>query len=213
MIRFYDLGLGEPGLRADLDAAWRRVADSGWMILGPELDAFEAEFAGFCGVGHAVGVGNGYDALVLALRAADVGPGDEVIVPAHTFAATWLAVTAVGARPVPVEVDPATYTLDPAGAVAAVTSRSKAIIPVSLYGHPADMEPLMALAERHGLFVCWRTPPRAMGRPTAGGGPGRSPTPRPSASIPPRISEPWAMRVRWTTDDPALAERLRKLRN
>jgi dTDP-4-amino-4,6-dideoxygalactose transaminase len=152
-MKFFDLGLDEPGLRAELDAAWKRVLDSGWTILGGELEAFEVEFAAFCGASHAVGVGNGLDALVLALRAAGVERGAEVIVPAHTFIATWLAVRAIGARPVPVEVDPKTYTLDPDAVAAAVTPRTRAVIPVSLYGHPADMDPIMALADRHGLFV------------------------------------------------------------
>src|SRR3954468_25012353 len=99
-MKFMDLGLREPGLRAAFDAAYHRVMDSGWVVLGPELEAFEAKFAAYCGAAHGVGVGNGLDALILALRAAGVGAGAEVIVPAHTFIATWLAVEAVGARPV-----------------------------------------------------------------------------------------------------------------
>jgi dTDP-4-amino-4,6-dideoxygalactose transaminase len=152
-MKFFDLGLEDPATRAAMDAAYARVMDSGWMVLGPEVEAFESEFADTCGAAHAVGVGNGLDALVLALRAAGVGPGAEVIVPSHTFVATWLAVEAVGARIVPVEVDPDTFTLDPAAAAAAVTPRTAAVIPVSLYGHPADMDPIMRLAEAHGLFV------------------------------------------------------------
>jgi dTDP-4-amino-4,6-dideoxygalactose transaminase len=152
-MKFLDLGLSEPSLRRDLDAAYRRVMDSGWVILGPELQAFESEFADYCGAPYCAGVGNGLDAMVLALRAAGVGPGDEVIVPSHTFAATWVAVGSLGAIPKPAEVDPTTYTLDPAAVAAAMTSRTRAIMPVSLYGHPADMGQLMALAETHGLFV------------------------------------------------------------
>jgi dTDP-4-amino-4,6-dideoxygalactose transaminase len=152
-MKFYDLGLDDRALRADLDAAYRRVMDSGWMVLGPEVEAFEAEFAAYCGAAQAIGVGNGLDALILALRAAGIGPGDEVIVPSHTFAATWLAVRAVGAMPRPAEVDPVTFTLDPAATAVAVTPRTAAILPVSLYGHPVEMGPIMALAERHGLFV------------------------------------------------------------
>jgi dTDP-3-amino-3,4,6-trideoxy-alpha-D-glucose transaminase len=152
-MKFLDLGLSDPQLRPALDAAYRRVMDSGWVVLGPEVAAFEAEFAAYCGAAHAVGVGNGLDALTLSLRAAGVGPGDEVIVPSHTYAATWIAVAAVGARPAPVEVDPVTRTLDPIAAAAAVTERTAALLPVSLYGHPADMDPLAALAERHGLFL------------------------------------------------------------
>jgi len=152
-MKFYDLGLADPALRADLDLAYRRVADSGWMVLGPEVEAFEAEFASFCGADQCIGVGNGYDALVLALRAAGVGPGDEVVVPAHTFAATWLAVMAVGAKPVPVEVDPTSFTITAEAVAAALTPATTAVIPVSLYGHPVDMDPIMALAARHDLFV------------------------------------------------------------
>lgn len=152
-MKFFELGLDDAALRAELDAAYRRVIERGWLILGPEVEAFEAEFAAFCGATQAVSVGNGLDALVLALRAAGIGAGQEVIVPSHTFAATWLAVEAVGARPVPVEVDAETYTLDPAAAAAAVTPRTAAVIPVSLYGHPVDMDPILALAARHGLFV------------------------------------------------------------
>ncbi|WP_296595300.1 DegT/DnrJ/EryC1/StrS aminotransferase family protein [Phenylobacterium sp.] len=152
-MKFFDLGLGDPTLRAAMDAGYRRVMDRGWAILGPELEAFEAEFAAYCGAGHAVGVGNGLDALVLALRAAGITPGAEVIVPSHTFAATWLAVEAVGATIVPVEPDPTTYVLTAEAVAAAVTARTAAIIPVSLYGHPVDMPPLMELAARHRLFV------------------------------------------------------------
>lgn len=152
-MKFFDLGLNDPTKRAELEAAFRRVLDSGWMILGPELEAFEAEFAAYCGASHAIGVGNGLDALTLTLRAAGIGPGSEVIVPSHTFAATWIAVELCGARPVPVEVDPQTYTLDPGAVEAAITPQTAAIVPVSLYGHPVDMDPLRALADRHGLFL------------------------------------------------------------
>lgn len=152
-MKFFDPGLRDPAVRPALDRAYARVLDSGRLILGAELEAFEAEFADYCGAAHAVGVGNGLDALVLALRAAGVGPGAEVVVPAHTFAATWLAVRAVGARPVGAEVDPRTYTLSVEAARAALTPRTAAVIPVSLYGHPAPVDELMTLAERHGLFV------------------------------------------------------------
>jgi dTDP-4-amino-4,6-dideoxygalactose transaminase len=152
-MKFLELGLSEPGLRAELDAAYARVMDSGWVVLGPEVAAFETEFATWCGASHGVGLGNGLDAMILSLRAAGVGVGDEVIVPSHTYAATWCAVMAAGAVPVPAEVDPQTFNLDPAAAAAAVTSRTRAILPVSLYGHPVEWEPILALAERHGLFV------------------------------------------------------------
>lgn len=152
-MKFLDLGLSEPGLRAELDAAYRRVVDSGWVVLGPELSAFEADYAAYCGTRHCVGVGNGLDAITLSLRAAGIGRGDRVIVPSHTFAGTWVGVAAAGATPVPAEIDPVTYTLDPAAAEAAITSGVKAIVPVSLYGHPADMGALMAIARKHDLIV------------------------------------------------------------
>jgi dTDP-4-amino-4,6-dideoxygalactose transaminase len=140
-------------MRGELDAAYARVVTRGQFILGEELAAFEQEFAAFCGVEHAVGVGTGLDALTLILRALDIGAGDEVIVPAHTFVATWLAVSAVGARPVPVEPDPDTFNIDVEGVEPAITSRTAAIMPVHLYGQCADMGRLADLAERHGLPV------------------------------------------------------------
>jgi dTDP-4-amino-4,6-dideoxygalactose transaminase len=128
-----------------------RVTRSGWYVLGPEVEAFEAEFAAWCGVPHCVGVGNGLDALTLVLRAWGIGAGDEVIVPSNTYIATWLAVTAVGARPVPVEPDVATGLLDPTRVAAALSDRTRAILPVHLYGRCADMSALRALATSHGI--------------------------------------------------------------
>lgn len=152
-IPFLDLGAAYRELKTEIDAAIHRVLDSGWYILGPEVDAFEAEWAAWCGADHAVGVANGLDALILALRALDIGPGNEVIVPSNTYIATWLAVTAVGARPVPVEPDPATHNIDPARIAAAITPATKAILPVHLHGQPADLDPIIALARQHGLAV------------------------------------------------------------
>lgn len=140
-------------LRDELDAAYRRVMDSGWYILGPEVTAFEEEHARYCGAKHCVSVGNGLEALHLIVRAFDIGPGDEVIVPSNTYIATWLAVSYAGATPVPVEPDERTYNIDPARIEAAITPRTKAILPVHLYGQPADMDPLNALAEKHDLKV------------------------------------------------------------
>jgi dTDP-4-amino-4,6-dideoxygalactose transaminase len=153
MIPFVDINLAYQELKAGIDAAVARVLASGWYVLGPEVEAFEAEWAAYCGVPHAVGVANGLDALTLALRALGAGPGDEVIVPSNTYIATWLAVTAVGATPVPVEPDPVTYNIDPAGIAAAITPRTRALLPVHLYGQPADLAPILALARRHGLAV------------------------------------------------------------
>ncbi|MDW8324733.1 MAG: DegT/DnrJ/EryC1/StrS family aminotransferase [Burkholderiales bacterium] len=153
VVPFLDLAAAYQALKAEIDTAVARVLASGHYILGEEVEAFEAEWAAYCEAGHAVGVGNGLDALVLALRALGLGPGDEVIVPAHTFIATWLAVTAVGARIVPVDVTPDTGHLDPAAAAAAITPRTRAILPVHLYGQPADLAPLLDLAARHGLAL------------------------------------------------------------
>jgi dTDP-3-amino-3,4,6-trideoxy-alpha-D-glucose transaminase len=152
-VPFLDVAAGYRELRDELDAAYARVMNSGRYALGDELEAFEREFALACGADDAVGVGNGLDALAIALRAHGIGRGDEVIVPAHTFIATWLGVTACGATPVPVDVDPATLLIDPEAAAAAVSERIAAIVPVHLYGRPADMGAIVALAERHGLVV------------------------------------------------------------
>lgn len=153
MIPFLDLGAAYRELKTDIDAAVQRVLDSGWYILGPEVEAFEAEWADYCGAAHCVGVANGLDALILALRALGVGEGDEVIVPSNTYIATWLAVTAVGGRPVPVEPDAATHNIDPARISAAITPATKAILPVHLYGQPADIDAILELARSRGLRV------------------------------------------------------------
>ncbi len=153
MIPFLDLGAAYRELKTEIDAAILRMLNSGWYILGPEVDAFESEWAAYCGAAHAVGVANGLDALILALRALDIGSEDEVIVPSNTYIATWLAVTAVGARPVPVEPDRATHNIDPARITAAITKATKAILPVHLYGQPADIDPILALALQHDLAV------------------------------------------------------------
>ena len=153
MIPFLDLKAPHVELRAEIDAAIARVLDSGWYILGPEVDAFEAEYAAWCEARHAVSVANGLDALHLALRAMGVGPGDEVIVPSNTYIATWLAVSQCGATPVPVEPLDATYNLDPARIEAALTPRTKVILPVHLYGQPADLDPILDIARKYGLRV------------------------------------------------------------
>jgi dTDP-3-amino-3,4,6-trideoxy-alpha-D-glucose transaminase len=152
-VPFLDLTAPYAELAGELDAATSRVLASGWYLLGRENEAFEAEFAAYCGARECVSVGSGLDAIVLVLRAMDIGAGDEVIVPSHTFIATWLAVAATGATPVPVEPDPVTYTIDPAAVEAAVTPRTRAVMPVHLYGQPADLDALDAIAARHGLAV------------------------------------------------------------
>ncbi|ALM85281.1 DegT/DnrJ/EryC1/StrS aminotransferase family protein [Bordetella sp. N] len=153
MIPFFNMKAEHEPLAADLRSAFDRVLNSGHVIMGGELTRFEEEFAAYCGAKHCIGVGNGLDALALALRARGVGPGDEVIVPSQTFIASWLAVSMVGATPVPCEIDPATYTLDVANIRALIGPRTVAIMPVHLFGLPAEMGAIMALAEQHGLFV------------------------------------------------------------
>ena len=153
MIPFLDLKAPHVELREEIDAAIARVVESGWYILGPEVEAFETQYAAYCDAGYCVGLGNGLEALHLALLAMGVGPGDEVIVPSNTYIATWLAVSQCGAIPVPVEPDEATFNLDPALIEAAITPRTKVILPVHLYGQPADMDPILALARKHALLV------------------------------------------------------------
>ena len=153
MIPFLSLRETYEELKPELAEAVGRVLAGGWYIGGPEVEAFEHEWAAYTGAAHAVGVGNGLDALTLALRALDVGPGDEVIVPSNTYIATWLAVTFVGATPVPVEPVEATYNLDPSRLEEAITDRTRVILPVHLYGQPADLDPILEIARRHGLLV------------------------------------------------------------
>lgn len=153
MIPFLDLKNINLRQRRDFNDALDRVLDSGWLILGKETEAFEREFAEHTGVRHAVGVANGLEAMHLVLRAWEVGPGDEVIVPSNTYIATWLAVTQVGATPVPVEPVEFTYNIDPARIEAAITPRTKAIIPVHLYGQTAQVDQIMAIAEPRGIMV------------------------------------------------------------
>jgi len=152
-VPFLDVGAAYTELADELNDDFTRVMSSGRYVLGAELEAFEQEFAHFCGVRFAVGVGNGLDALSIALEARGVGPGDEVIVPAHTFVATWLAVTRVGAVIVPVDVDPRSLLIEASAAVAACTSRTAAIVPVHLYGNPVDFSRLEGLADVSGLFL------------------------------------------------------------
>lgn len=148
-----DLRREYTAIRSELEDAIERVVQRGWFVLGEEVKRFEAEWAAYCGVSHAVGVGNGTDAIQLALRAADVGPGDEVVVPAMTSAFTALAVSMTGATPVFADVDPVRGTLDPAAFEAAIGPRTAAVIPVHLYGCPADMDPIVRVARRHSLLV------------------------------------------------------------
>lgn len=150
-IRFLDLAAATAELRPQLDAAWQRVVDGGQYVLGEEVERFERAFAAVAGCDAAVGVGNGLEALQIALEAAGVGHGDEVIVPAHTFIATWLAVSNLGAIPVPAEPAADRYNVSASTIEPLITRRTRAIVAVHLYGEPVEMEPLQALAATHGL--------------------------------------------------------------
>ncbi|HYU98762.1 MAG TPA: DegT/DnrJ/EryC1/StrS family aminotransferase, partial [Pyrinomonadaceae bacterium] len=152
-VPFLDLKAPYRELKAEIDEAFARVMASGWFVLGEEVTAFEKEFAAYCEADHCIGVGNGLDALHLILRALEIGDGDEVIVPSNTYIATWLAASYAGARPVPVEPDKRTHNIDPGKIEAAITPRTKAIIPTHLYGQPADMDSINQLAAQHGLKV------------------------------------------------------------
>ncbi len=153
MTAFLDLQRINARDRDALRAAFDRVLDSGRYVLGPEVEAFEAEFAAYCGARHCVGVANGLEALRLVLQAWGVGAGDEVIVPSNTFIATWLAVSQTGATPVPVEPDVETFNIDPTRLTAAITPRTRAIIAVHLYGRVADVATIRRVAAQHGLRV------------------------------------------------------------
>jgi dTDP-4-amino-4,6-dideoxygalactose transaminase len=211
-VPFYDLGALHATIRAELDAAWHRVMERGWFILGDETERFESEWAAYTGARHAVGVGNGMDALTLSLRAMGIGPGDEVLVPGVTFLATWLAVSAVGATPVPVEPDPTFLTMDPAAALAAVTPRTRAILPVHLYGHPYDTRGIAQVAARHGLAVL-EDAAQAHGARDHGVRCGAIGTVAAWSFYPGKNLGAMGDGGAVTTDDPALADRIRALRN
>jgi dTDP-4-amino-4,6-dideoxygalactose transaminase len=211
-IPFMDLKKGYVELKERLDLAYRRVMESGSYILGQETAGFEDKFALYCGTSHCVGVGNGFDALFLILRGYGIGPGDEVIVPSNTYIATWLAVSQAGAIPVPVEPDPVTRNIDPRRIEAAITGKTKAIIPVHLYGLPADMAPVMELAQRHGLKVI-EDNSQAHGALYRGGRTGGRGHAAASSFYPTKNLGCFGDGGAVTTNDPLLAERVRVLRN
>jgi dTDP-4-amino-4,6-dideoxygalactose transaminase len=153
LIPFVDLRAQYSSIRNEIEPAIRAVLESAEFVLGREVAAFESEFAAYCRTDHAIGTNSGTSALHLALLAADVGPGDEVITVPFTFVATVAAIVYTGARPVFVDIDPRTFTLDPRALEAAITSRTRAILPVHLYGQTADMDPILEVARRHGLVV------------------------------------------------------------
>lgn len=152
-VPFVDLVTQHAELQAEIEEAAASVMRRASFILGPDVSGFEEEFATYCGADHAIGVDSGTSALELILRAYEIGPGDEVITVANTFVATALAIAFTGATPVLVDIDPETYTMDPALLEEAITPRTRAIMPVHLYGQPADMDPILTIAEKHGLLV------------------------------------------------------------
>jgi dTDP-4-amino-4,6-dideoxygalactose transaminase len=212
MIPFLDLKPAYAELKPELDAAYARVMESGWFVLGKEVDAFEQEYAAFCGTRHCVGLGNGLEALELTLRAWDISTGDEVIVPSNTYIATWLAVTAVGAKIVPVEPTPNGPNIDPERIAAAITSRTRAIMPVHLYGEPADMDAISAVARQHGVKVI-EDVAQAQGSRVRGRRAGALGDAGAHSFFPTKNIGAYGDGGAVTTDDAALAERLRALRN
>jgi dTDP-4-amino-4,6-dideoxygalactose transaminase len=212
MIPFLDLKAATDELAPALDAAWARVRDSAWFILGKEVEAFEQEYAAAMGARHCIGVADGLDALFLVLKAWGLKAGDEVIVPSNTYVATWLAVSQTGATPVPVEPDPSTFNLDPGRVEAAITPRTKALLPVHLYGRAAELGPLVAIAKQHGLKLlsdgAQAHGAHYQGKPVSAWGDATSWSFYPGKNLG-ALGDGGAI----TTDDDALATQLRSLRN
>lgn len=211
-VLFLDLDALHATIRPELDAAWQRVMRGGQFIMGDELAAFEAEFARYCEAQHCIGVGNGLDALTLILRALDIGSGDEVIVPSKTFVATWLAVSEAGAVPVPVEPEAGGFTIDPNAVEARITPRTRAIMPVHLYGQPADMTALADIARRHALALI-EDAAQAHGARHRGRRAGSLGTAAGFSFYPGKNLGALGDGGAVVTSDPALAERVRRLRN
>jgi dTDP-4-amino-4,6-dideoxygalactose transaminase len=211
-VPFVDFASPYQELKAELDEAYARFMQSGWYVLGREVELFEAEYAAYCGSRHCVGVANGLDAMHLVLRAWGVGPGDEVIVPSNTYIATWLAVTAVGATPVPVEPDLRTCNIDPPLIEEAITPRTKVILPVHLYGQAADMDAISAIARRHGLKVL-EDAAQAQGARCRGRKAGALGDAAGHSFYPTKNLGAFGDAGAVTTDDAELADKVRTLRN
>ncbi len=211
-VPFLDLGATYRELKDDLDAGYQRVMSSGWYLLGGELDRFERAYSSYCGSADTVGVASGLDALVLALRAMDVGPGDEVIVPSNTYIATWLAVSAVGATPVPVEPNAETHLIEASAIVGALTDKTAAVIPVHLYGLPADMASILEVARSSGIKVLCDAA-QAHGALYRGGPIGALGDAVAWSFYPGKNLGAYADGGAVTTNDPELARRVRLLRN
>jgi dTDP-4-amino-4,6-dideoxygalactose transaminase len=212
LIPFLDLKSINLRQRKEFHVALDRVLDSGWVVLGEETAAFEREFAAYCGTAHAVGVGNGLEALHLVLRAWGVGSGDEVIVPSNTYIATWLAVTYTGAVPVPVEPDEVSCNIDPLTIETAITPRTRAIVPVHLYGQPARMQAIMRIACARGIRVL-EDAAQAHGAKCAGRRVGSLGHAAAFSFYPGKNLGALGDAGAVTTDDGNLAHRLRALRN
>jgi dTDP-4-amino-4,6-dideoxygalactose transaminase len=211
-VPFLDFAGPYEELKAELDDAYGRFMRSAWYILGREVEEFEQEFAHYCGVKYCVGVGNGLEALHLILRAYGIGEGDEVVVPSNTYIATWLAVSYTGATPVPVEPDARTFNLDPARLAAALTPRTKAILPVHLYGQPADMDPILEIARARGLKVI-EDNAQAQGARYKGRRTGSLGDAAGNSFYPGKNLGAYGDAGAVTTDDAELADRIRTLRN
>ena len=211
-VPFLDLKAPYLELKDELDAAYRGTMESGWYILGAEVEAFEREYAAYCGVKFCVGVANGLEALQLILRAYEIGFGDEVIVPSNTYIATWLAVSYAGATPVPVEPCPTTFNMDPQRVEAVITPRTRAIMPVHLYGESADMAPIMDIARARGLRVVEDNAQAQgalyRGRRTGGLGDAAGNSFYPTKNLG-ALGDAGAV----TTDDEVVADKVRTLRN
>jgi dTDP-4-amino-4,6-dideoxygalactose transaminase len=211
-VPFLDLRAAYQELADDLDEAIHRVVGSGRYILGEELESFEESFARYCGTRFCVGVSNGLDALRLILEAYEIRDGDEVIVPSHTFVATWLAVSQTGAAPVPVEPDEFTFNIDPSRIAAAITPATRAIIPVHLYGLPAEMDSINEIARKHGLKVI-EDAAQAHGARYKGKRAGSLGHAAAFSFYPAKNLGAFGDAGGVTTDDPELADRIRVLRN
>lgn len=211
-VAFLDLGAAYAELAAELDSAYREVMSSGRFLLGEQLEAFEGEFAAHSGATHCAGVGSGFDALALGLRALDVGPGDEVLVPANTAVATWLAVASIGAVPVGVEPVEMTHTIDPERLDAAWSSRTRAVVPVHLYGRPADMAAVLAWARARSLPVL-ADAAQAHGARIDGRGIGAVGDAVAWSFYPSKNLGAFADGGCLTSDDPEVIARVRRLRN
>lgn len=211
-IPFLDLAANYKELQEEIEMAILRVARRGSYVLGDEVEQFEQAWASYCGVSYTVGVGNGLDALELALRAVGVGPGDEVVVPSHTFIATWLAVRRIGAVAVPVDVSPVTFNIDVGALESALSSSTKAVVPVHLYGRPAQMDKIMELSDRFGFMVVEDAAQAHgaffSGRRVGGWGHAAAWSFYPGKNLG-ALGDGGAV----TTNDPEVAERVRLLRN